>query len=652
MSIIQEQSAISSSQSAQFFPKEKFSIPKATVQKVKTTITSLNSGIVTKSFGQTTSAPFSWLVNANNMSVFDLSQFYFNIVGTLKLKKSAGLRGKDLIFGNLFVGSLFQNASLEMGGAVIALNNNPGIDGNIQAMLKFDYNDLKNYGMSDREFMINKTDFDVDKSVENLLFSPGDFVISKKIDNSVTGTFKTATDKKLNDYKNTTIYWMNTTPVTFCSVSGTDYQIVGLKCDVDEDGKVKEGYLYFSNPVTIDANVPSSVEDGLKNAYVQRLDDSINNIDMNSVVPNNSKVGDDSEQGYYLLPFRCKLYLSDLFNYTVDSLDYIFNREIKITLTRSATSFLICNPQSLDTQANVRAEVAEISKFDLIAFSYLLTDTARNQLIKFYNRPVETLFGVQTINLAPLVQYGSNVEQTITLPLTVNYDTKAIILAFPKCSNPLVPLKTRLGDIIKGQITDADKTAAAKTKCQASWIYSNSNSLNYAGLRYIRIANTNNSSIYTYDFQGTAEEYQYPSEFLKSFDYSNANDDGKVNILDYREAYEQYKNLRLLFGKAPDNGLDYYTYLKDYCIIPIDLTGTNIPPNTRILVTLQFANWGGNYNPLCYGNVNKENNTNLLTTNLMAVFLGSDVLTYNPDGSCVVKHVLSANPNEKNVNLI
>ena len=44
----------------------------------------------------------------------------------------------------------------------------------------------------------------------------------------------------------------------------------------------------------------------------------------------------------------------------------------------------------------------------------------------------------------------------------------------------------------------------------------------------------------------------------------------------------------MLFGKSIDNGLDYYEFLKDYCLIPIDLTGTNIPPNTRIMITMQL----------------------------------------------------------------
>lgn len=647
MSIIQEQSGITTQQASQFFPKERFSIPKSTVQKVKTTITSLNSGIVTRSFSQTTSAPFSWLINANNMSVFDLSQFYFNIAGTLKLKTISGLKGRNLILGNLFTGSLFQSAQLELGGEVIAMNNNPGLDGNVQAMLKFDYNDLKNYSMADRQFMINKTDFDISASVEDLVFASGDLALAENVKNGDTvAKFVTAPGKQLDKYKNSTIYWYNNSaPQTF----KTGLTIIGLIAKVNEDGAITEGTLYSGGATANIGKGETSTLTELEDGVVKRQEDSINNIDMDSVVPNNDKVGAD-DGGFYELPFRCKLYLSDLFNYTVDSLDYIFNREIKITLTRSATSFLICNPQCLDTSEDIKAEVKTIDKFDLIAYSYLLTDTARSQLIKFYNRPVETLFGVQTVNLAPLINYDANSEQNITLPLTVTYDTKALIICFPKCANPLVPLKTRFPDMVKGQITGTETGAGAKSKFQASWTNSNSNSLNYAGLRYIRISNTNNSSIYTYDFMGTEEKYKYPSEFLKSFDYSNGGDDADVHILDYREPYEQYKQLRLLFGKSPDNGIDYYTYLKDYCIIPIDLTGTNIPPNTRILITLQFAPWGQNYNPLYYGNVKRDGN--LLTTNLMAISLGSNVLTYNPDGSCKIKNILSANPNEKNVELL
>ena len=99
--------------------------------------------------------------------------------------------------------------------------------------------------------------------------------------------------------------------------------------------------------------------------------------------------------------------------------------------------------------------------------------------------------------------------------------------------------------------------------------------------------------------------------------------------------------------KDPDNGLSYYNYLKDYCVIPIDLTGSNIPPNTRIFITFQFA--VGKIIIIHY--VMVILGSKQLTTNLLAVFLGSDVLQYNPDGTCIVKHILTAGTNEKGVNI-
>lgn len=649
---INEVSQISPAQYAQFLPKQRFNIPKSTIQKVKSTITSLNSGIVTNSFSQTASTPYDFVIGANNMSVIDLSQCYFNIAGTLKFPSNADITLKRIILGNLFTSSLFQNATLSLGGSVIAMNSNPGIDANMQAMLKFDFNDLKNYCLSDREFMLHDIDKDIDVTKKNEKYAAGFFVtVGQAAQNSTAVKLKTA--EAHLEYAGKYFYYYNATASAgWITGGGGSFALNGFQIQFDDTGN-GAGIAYG---VVTGADIPNNTGNvanvTLNDVQIWGPEDVMSNYDRISVIPNTTQAVEvNAEKHTSRLPFRCKLFLSDLFNYTVDSLDYVFNREIKITLTRAATSYIIANLQALGANADTGvAEVESMSKFELICYSYLLTDTARQQMIQYYSQPIETLYGIQTTNLTPLYNTNANSEQSITLPLTVNYDTKAIILAFPKCSNSLVPLSTNPTTTIPGQIKQADYEANAKTRYQGSWTYSNANSYNYGGLRYIRISNTNNSSIYTYDFQGTEESVYKPSSFLKSFDYHNANDDAEAKILDYRDAYNQYKQLRLLFGKLPENGIDYYTYLKDYCIIPIDLAGTNIPPNTRIMVTFQFADFGNYYSPLYYGNVKKEGQQ--MTTNLLAIFLGSDVLAYNPDGTCTVKHVLSANPMEKNVNLI
>lgn len=621
MASIHEETSIQGQQAIQFFPKEHFNIPKSTIQKTKTIITSLNSGIVTDTFKNTASTPYTFVITANNMSVFDLSQCYFNIAGKLKLPN--GYHLTDLIsLGNLFVASLFQNATLSIGGTDIALNSFPGLDANLQASLKFDNYDLKSFGLADRQFMINDIDYDIKVDKNQVDFAINDFKIVGIRDQTIaSGT----TNKPLITHRNQYIVYHNDTGVN-----------VSTNCKLAKDIIIKfddggNGTMYISG-CTIDGDI----HEGQNSAAFTLPADSTSTYSNNDVIQNadkNSVILQQDTPITGMIPFRCKLYLSDLFNYTVDSLDYIFNKEISITLTRSSTSNIIANVLSPSSDSSTILEVQEMNKFELIAFSYLLTDTARNQLIQFYNRPVETLYGVQTLNVTPFVQHEKSVEQTITLPMPVTYDTKCILICIPKCSNCLQPLSTPLG-------AQSEKGSSTAGTYKSSWYMSNSNSYNYGGLRFIRIYNTNNSNIYTYDFSGTKEVITHPTQFLQSFDIANVAA-GESIILDYREAYEQYKQLRLLFGKSPDNAIDYWTYLKDYCIIPIDLTGTNIPPNTRIYISLQFDNWNNNYNPLHYGNLSTNQ---YLSTNIMCVFLGRNVLVYKPDGGCEVKNVLSANP--------
>lgn len=656
MASINEISEVSPSQYSQFFPKQHYNIPKATINKVKSTITSLNSGIVTKTFSQTASTPYDFVIGANNMSIIDLTQCYFNIAGRIRIPASAAANSNDISLGNLFITSLFQNATLEMGGSVIAMNANPGIDANMQAALKFDRADLENYVVADREFMINYMDKDFEPAYGQVNIPIGAIHNPAIATGNVGSTFLISPGALATDIKNKRIIY-NGLGVDSIQPTGVNTFIVtAMDVTFDSDGRAVTGWY----EVTTTANVAEGDNTAaivLDQQYTKviPLNDLTVQKDRCSVIPNCKPVTEVIDGNYYItFPFRCKLFLSDLFNYTVDSLDYIFDREIKITLTRSASSHIIANITSYLSESTTKADVYEMNKFELVCFTYLLTDKARTQLIQHYSQPVETLYGVQTTNLTPLYQFSSQTEQTITLPLTVNFDTKAIILAFPKCANAMVPLNTSVARVITdpGNVSAADVAAGNKARYQTSWLNSNSNSYNFCGLRYIRIFNTSNSNIYTYDFQGTEETVQNPSLFLKSYDHANVGAGLQCKILDYRDAYNQFKQLRMLFGKNIDNCIDYYEYLKDYCLIVCDLTGTNIPPNTRLMVTMQFADYGDNYSPMCYGNVKTPQDGNLLTTNLLAIFLGSDVLSYNPDRTVTVKHVLSANPNEKNTTLM
>jgi hypothetical protein len=650
MAEIIENTRIGSEQASQFLPKQRFNIPKSTTQKVKSTITSLNSGLVSSNnFAASAGTPYTFVLNPNNQTVFDLSQCYFNISGSLRVPPNykGAIDTRWIKLGNLFVSSLFQQATLSIGGSVVALNANPGVDANMQAALKFDAFDLQNMSLSNREFLLNNLELDFATAEEKTKFNAGDFKIYNVYDTSVSPAVMSTTSamgESVTLYPQYAGMIFNYTAEDGIRLS-EHCTATNLTITFDDTGK---GTLIVNNGAAVEITtaggenskaINDETDNPNKTFKILGFEDKFNNQFQEVIPPYIAPVGS-------LIPFRCKLYLSDLFNYTVDSLDYIFNREIAITLQRTSTNFIIANIAGSSSTIDTKIDVVGIDKFELIAFSYVLTDDARKELLQFYSKPVQTLYGVQTTNLTPLYNFNGDSEQNITLPLTVTYDTKAILLAFPKCSNSWTTLSTGFNQKLFKQITGDGRLA--NNGYQLSWFGSAANSYNFAGLKYIRISNTSNSNIYTYDFNATSEKYMGPVSLLKSFDVSNSDKTAQVNILDYREAYSQMKQLRLLFGKDPDNALSYYDYLKDYVIIPIDLTGSNLPPNTRIFVTFQFASFGKDYNPLHYGN-DKENKQ--LTTNLLAIFLGSDVLEYRPDGTCVVKHVLQAAPKETEVQL-
>ena len=645
MAEIIENTRIGSEQSSQFIPKQRFNIPKSTTQKVKSTITSLNSGLVSSNnFAASAGTPYTFVLNPNNQTVFDLSQCYFNIAGSLRVPPNykGAIDTRWIKLGNLFVSSLFQQATLSIGGSVVALNANPGIDANIQAALKFDAFDLQNMSLSNREFLLNNLELDYSVGEIKPHFAAADFTIYNVVENGVKSETSAVGQSNVTypQYAGMTFIYSNSvTPVAFSANCNAN----NLTLIFDDSGNANViinsgavGNLGAAGQDSLEIN--AAAETPKKTFRILGFEDKFNNQFQEVIPPYVASSGT-------LIPFRCKLYLSDLFNYTVDSLDYIFNREIAITLQRTSTNFIIANIAGASSTLETKIDVVGVDKFELIAFSYVLTDDARKELLQFYSKPIQTLYGVQTTNLTPLYNFNGDSEQNITLPLTVTYDTKAILLAFPKCSNSWTTLSTGFNQTLYKQIP-AETTA--NNGYQLSWFGSAANSYNFAGLKYIRISNTSNSNIYTYDFNATSEKYMGPVSFLKSFDTTNGAKTAEVNILDYREAYSQMKQLRLLFGKDPDNALSYYDYLKDYVIIPIDLTGSNLPPNTRIFVTFQFATFGNNYNPLHYGN---DKNSKQLTTNLLAVFLGSDVLEYRPDGTCIVKHVLQAAPKEPEIQL-
>ena len=304
---INEISQITPAQYLQFVPKQKYNIAKSTIQKVKSTITSLNSGIVTESgFKQTSSSPYNWIIGANNQSIIDLESSYFNCAFDLEFDGTQEpILPKDLLLGNLFMGSLFQNATLELGGACIANNANIGIDANILACLKYDYNDLRNYSLSDRQFMVHDFDLDIEPSSMKIVFKTGAVVAAENKPDAYTGILRFKYSKnKDNELPDGVCFikWSNGTGVKILQ----HFKATWIRLETQSDGS-GIGYAYGTADDEIEAGTSANDTDvtlAKADVVVYDADDLIKDDDRNSVftpiktVPTNAK---------YKSPVRCKL---------------------------------------------------------------------------------------------------------------------------------------------------------------------------------------------------------------------------------------------------------------------------------------------------------------------------------------------------------
>ena len=247
---INEQTNIQPEQYNQFLPKQKFNIPKSTIQKVKSTITSLNSGLVGKdNFASSASTPYTFVINPNNQTVIDLSQCYFNVAGNLKIPEGIDMKSTDIKFGNLFLSSLFQQLSLSIGGTVIALNANPGIDANIQAALKFDQYDLINKTVSIRQFLMNSIDQGFNPGKDNLSFSQAYWQFPAIAQTATNTTAEATTITTHEAYKGQAFVWEGTAfDIPFAAAGtpgtqkGTIQGVDKINIWFDDDGN---GHMLF-----------------------------------------------------------------------------------------------------------------------------------------------------------------------------------------------------------------------------------------------------------------------------------------------------------------------------------------------------------------------------------------------------------------------
>ena len=377
----------------------------------------------------------------------------------------------------------------------------------------------------------------------------------------------------------------------------------------------------------------------LKYTYDKSEISNVENDGNSSIVWHIAKNTDSQTVGTvfaYVGFIQQKIKLSDIFQ-CVYTLPPLFNHKVSVNLTRYSTNIIPCsipyssystkstntlNYATTATSVNLSAFINFKANVDV----YQLTDEAISQMKMYYSKPIETLFTQckqfnQTITSLPT----ESSNQTINISVDSAYKNKLLTIAIPRFTNLQDKPKQ---DSITGKNLDTtgDKRLDA--------IYSPTNSYTYGGLRSLTVYTANGVKLFGFDMARDGTISSVNATPAKSFlNMINAKTTaGQSEIYNYTEVYNQYLKAREHFGQLPEEGLDFVTFMKEYCIYCVDLSPFAIAAGENIRVEFTCAPWETGYNPFYYHNVSTENDTSMYKSkNFLINFYSDKVLRLLPD---------------------
>lgn len=339
-----------------------------------------------------------------------------------------------------------------------------------------------------------------------------------------------------------------------------------------------------------------------------------------------------------------KIKLSDIFS-CINTLPPLFNHSVKILVNRANSSFIGADLRMLDSSTPKiisKMELDAFQQFKLCGCTYIITDQLKNACEKYYSKKIETLFTArdEMINTIPSIPAGSS-ELSFVVNTNLAYKNKCLVIAIPRVNSqagliqPCTPCK---------KINDAVPNAT--NGIQFSEYCKNYNDYTTGGLAQLQISTGNGLMLanYTMDRDGMTENMSMPQYDVNTgFDVKLSLASPK--IYNYLEVYQQYLKCREHFNQLPEEGIDYISFLKSYCIYCVDLSPFDITQNEQIRVTMKFADWTTNYNPFYLYNYSASGVDWFdpqYTSNLILVNLYSDkILRLLPNSRCEIAQLFS-----------
>lgn len=282
-----------------------------------------------------------------------------------------------------------------------------------------------------------------------------------------------------------------------------------------------------------------------------------------------------------------KIKLADIFP-SVSTLPPIFNHAIQINFTRNSENNVIASVCNGYTPLKLNAFI----DFKITSDNYIVSDELKKACMEYYSKDIQTIFTrVKTIPVSFPSKPTANSTMSFNISVDTAYKNKLAVFAIPRSTNfnNQTPSKCH------------QKSSVDNYRDVAEYQYdvasSPANSYTHGGLRSFTVYSSNGLKLYGFDMsrngntRGPIEQH----EKIAMLDVKTT--PANVLIQNYQEVYQAYLSAREQFGQIKEEGVDYMTFLKEYCIFCVDLSPFSINAGENLRVEMVFDDWNPNYSP-------------------------------------------------------
>lgn len=334
-----------------------------------------------------------------------------------------------------------------------------------------------------------------------------------------------------------------------------------------------------------------------------------------------------------------RIKLADIFP-CVATLPPIFNHSITVNFTRNSQNNIIATPSREGQHTRLNAFI----NFKITQDCYIITDELRKAAMQYYSKPIETIFtSCKQIAKNFVSEPQKNITMTFNISVDSAYKNKLAVFCIPRTSN--------FSNQIHSETAQNDKVKCYKDAegKQFDVAQAPSNSYTHGGLSAMNIYTMNGVKLYGFDMarDGVMKGNINSFDKLSMMDIHTSTTDAL--IYNYQDVYQQYLKAREQFGQIQEEGLDYVTFLKEYCIYCVDLSPFTIGAGENLRVEMSFGDWGDTYNPY---HARNKSTAPYMSRTLLTLFYSDKILRLLPNQNVELADLFQARTESDETNVL